>query len=456
MLRHLYDAGLSIARLNGSHSDLNWHRDAIRLIRSELPEVPILLDIPGRKIRTGNLVVEPTFNAGDIVTLTTDSDNRVPDKILVNYLELHNCLNPGDIVFADDGTIRFTVQSLSGKDILCRAEVSGQLKSKKGINVPFVSLSTPLVTDRDREMISFAKSNGVDYVGISFVESAMHVEAIRALAGSSIPKIVAKVENMNGFNAVNEIVAAADAIMIDRGDLSVETSLEDVAVKQKLIINSAKKSATPVIVATEMLHSMISNPFPTKAEISDITNAVFDGCSATMLSGETAVGEHAIESVRVMASVIDAAESYLINATKVRHAERGFDAPRVMGSVIPEICQSLPITKIVAITRSGYAAKEISSYGLAQPIIAVSDDSDNVRSFNLYPGVTGVYSRDPFLKSTNNHILSILKMLVNNEYLLLDDYVLVSGVSYPKSGNRMNTIQIHFVRDLVALFDSLK
>lgn len=448
----LYEGGLSVARLNGSHANLDWHRDAIRQIHEVLPDVAILLDIPGRKIRTIQLACEPEFSAGDVVILTTDSSHDGTEKVPVNYPALHADLSIGNTVMADDGTLRFTVVKIEGPDIHCRAETTGQLKSRKGINVPFVSLNTPQVTTRDREMIDFAVDNRVDFIGISFVESAAHILAFRNLINDRGPRIIAKVENQGGMDNVHEIVEAADAIMIDRGDLSVETTLYDVAIKQKQIIEAARRHGKPVIVATEMLHTMIQNSFPTKAEVTDIANAVLDGCAATMLSGETAIGSFVLESVATMRQVIDAAESHFQSEVEKSHKSSGASVPEVISSVIPTLCRSLPITKIVAITRSGYAARMIATHRLQQPILAVSDDVSAARSFNLIAGTKGIYSDVPFSRISADHIIHVLKMLWTRQLINDIDTVLVAGISYPTPGSRMNTIQIYSIGELAKTF----
>jgi pyruvate kinase len=283
---------------------------------------------------------------------------------------------------------------------------------------------------------------------LSFVESAQHIHAFRSLINASSPRIVAKVENQGGMDNVHEIVEAADAIMIDRGDLSVETSLYDVAIKQKQIIDAARKHGRPVIVATEMLHTMIQNPFPTKAEVSDISNAVLDGCSATMLSGETAVGPFALEAVATMRQVIDAAEEHLQSETQKNSAYRQTSVPEAISSVIPTLCRSLPISKIVALTRSGYAARMIAAHRLRQPILAVSDDAAAARSFNLIAGTKGVFSDVSFSRTSADHIVRVLEMLWGTQLILDSDVVLVTGISYPTPGSRMNTIQIYNIGDL--------
>jgi pyruvate kinase len=448
-LRALSQAGMSMARLNGSHADLGWHAATIAMIREVLPGTPVLLDIPGRKIRTVQLAHEPRFGKGDIVVLTTDTSHDGRHKVPVNYARLHEDLKAGAVVLADDGTLRFTVGKIDGQDIHCVAETPGTLRSRKGINVPYVTLRTELVTDRDRNMMAFAREHGVDYVGVSFVESAEHVDAIRALAGGDWPRIVSKIENQGGMNNMHAVIGASDAIMIDRGDLSVETELETLAVAQKTILRAAAQAGKPVIVATEMLHTMIENSFPTKAEVSDITNAVLDGCAATMLSGETAVGAYPVEAVAVMRRVAEAAEIYLQSSLDTGpHGQPADSVPEAMAQAIALICRSLPITKIVALTRSGYAARTISALRPRQPIIAVSDDAMAARSFNLMGGTRGIHIAEPFSKTSTDYLPRCLKKLWQDGLIEGGDLILVTAVTYPKSGNRMNLIETHRVRDL--------
>jgi len=447
-LRALHAAGMGMARLNGSHADLAWHAETIRLIRTTLPEIPILLDIPGRKIRTALLANPPSFRTGDVIVLTGRPGHDGSDKVSVSYERLHEDLQAGNVILADDGTLRFTVVEIRGHDILCRADVDGTLKSRKGINVPYVSLRTALVTERDRTMTAFAREQGIDYVGISFVESAAHVTGIRALIGAPWPGIVAKVENQGGLENVDEICAAADAIMIDRGDLSVETRLETMALAQKRIIRAARQAAKPVIVATEMLHTMIDNPFPTKAEVSDITNAVLDGCAATMLSGETAVGRFPVEAVTMMRTISDAAAHHYQAEMDLGTPADGFSIPGAIDEAIALICRRVPVTKIVAVTKSGYAARRISSRLPRQPILAVTNEESAARSFNLLYGTLGVHVDVPFEKAGTGHIPVCLESLWRRGLIVADDLIVVTAATYPKSGNRMNLIQLHRVSDL--------
>jgi pyruvate kinase len=447
----LVDAGMSVARLNGSHANLDWHAAAIELVRTEAPQIPILLDIPGRKIRTLQLEHEPTFAAGGSVILTTSREHSGREKVPVSYAHLHHYVRVGDTVLADDGTLWFTVTGIEGPDICCRAETAGTLKSRKGINVPSADFPVEPLTERDVEMLEFAKQQGVDFVGISFVDEAARVEEVRVCLGAGGPQVLSKVENMGAMNNLDEVIQASDAIMIDRGDLSVETNLETLALSQKRIVDSARRNGKPVIVATEMLHSMIANPFPTKAEICDISNAVLDGASALMLSGETAIGRFPAEAVSLMCRVVEAVSQHPVPPGHDRDGDA--TSPRAMGEAIAVLCRRLPITKIVAVTISGYAAQIVASYRPTQPILGVSNDARSARCMNLLYGTEGVHVDISFSRGSTDHIAQCLEELWRHGRLMADDFVLVTAVGYPKSGNRMNMIQTHRVADLI---ESLK
>lgn len=447
-LRGLRDAGMDVARLNGSHADLNWHAATSALLRHIIPEVPILLDIPGRKIRVKQLKHEPTFTAGDTVVLTTEDGYDGHSKVPVTNPDRLSHLKPGDVIFADDGTLRFTVVEVNGRDIVCHSESAGTLKSGKGINVPSLVVGTDPVTARDREMIVFAREIGVDFIGVSFVESADHVVAIQSLVGKGWPRIVSKIETQKAMNCLEEVVKASDAVMIDRGDLSVETGLENIALFQKQILRVARIEGKPAIVATEMLHSMIENPIPTKAEITDISNAVLDGAAAIMLSGETAVGQFPVEAVSFMRRTADAVSNHLQDSMDRENNSKASRVPQAMADAIALVCRQLPVTKIVAITVSGYAARMVAARMPRQPILAVSNDRANARSFNLLLGTEGVYVDIPFSRTSTDHIAQCLKALWQRGKLVDEDMILVTSVGYPRSGNRMNLIQTHYVADL--------
>ena len=320
------------------------------------------------------------------------------------------------------------------------------MKSRKGINVPEVDLGQQLVTPRDREMVAFAKHAGVDFVGISFVESAAHVAAIRALIDAPSPRIVAKVENQGGLDHLDEIAGATDVIMIDRGDLSVETSIDHVSLYQKRIIAAARQHGRPVIVATELLHSMIE-ALPTKAEIGDVTNAVIDGASAVMLSGETAIGKFPVEAVARLRSIVTLAEAH-------RHASLtaagGFaDAPNDLRAATLALTRTLPISKVVVLSRTGYAARLVSMAQVRQPVIAVGRDAALARSWNLLPGTTAVFLPDLDLAAEGAGTAA-LKSLWEGGRLQGDDVVLVVLAASDDAQASLSSLQTVRVGQLAA------
>ena len=445
MIRRLRDAGMSVARLNGSHSDLVWHEETIETLRATVPDVPILFDIPGKKIRTTQLRHEPSFSAGDDLVLTTDLAHDGTLKVPVNRADLHEYLSEGDVFFADDGTLRFTVLAVNGRDIICRADSDGVLRSAKGINVPSVRFPHRALTERDERMLDFACQLELEYVGLSFVDTAALVYDVRERIGTRPTRVLAKVENLAALENLEEVVESADAIMIDRGDLSVETSIEHVAVFQKRILKTATRLGRPVIVATEMLHSMIQHPFPTKAEVTDISNAVLDGAAALMLSGETAVGRFPVEAVRTMRRVADAV---CASDTNVGALAGTSSVPVAVGEAIAMLCERLPITKIVAVTASGYAARAIAAFRPKQPILAVSNNAAVARSANLLYGTEGFVVEIPFPRDTTDHVIECVHALRSAGRLVDDDLILVTSVGFPREGNLMNMVQMHRVADL--------
>lgn len=448
-LRALRDAGMDVARLNGSHADLAWHAQSIALLREVAPEVPILFDLPGRKVRIGQLEHELAVMAGETVTMASDQwHGSAARPVPITGPDVPSQLRRGDLLLADGGALRLSVMEVSGTQIRCRAETTGTLRAGKGIHIPAATHEGEPLTARDRQMIDFARAHGVDFVGMSFANSAKEIQSVRELIGGSTPRLLAKVETQRAMDNLDEVIAASDAVMIDRGDLSMETRLERVALFQKRILSAAKGAGTPVIVATEMLHSMIEHPYPTQAEVSDITNAVLDGASAIMLSDETAIGNFPTETVAVMRRIADAVSTDLQTVLDQQQPISLESVPQAMRDAIVLLCRRSPVTKIVAITMSGYAARMVAACMPRQPILAVSHDRATARSLNLLAGTEGIYVDIPFSRTSTDHIARCLKRLWELGKLVDDDLILVTSVGYPKSGNRMNLIQMHNVADL--------
>jgi pyruvate kinase len=447
-LKALHKAGMDVARLNGSHADLDWHKETLSLLRQAVPDVPVLLDLPGRKVRVTNLHQGRAIKAQDTVVLTSVQGDEAIGKIAVNYPELHQDVQPGDTIWLDDGNLLLNVMEISGLDVVCRAENAITLTNGKGVHVPQMHYRPAVISQREHELISFAIEHGVEFVGASFVGLPSDVEAIRSLINGRGPEIVAKIETQPALDNLAELIDVADALMIDRGDLSVETRSENVALLQKRILETAHGSSCPVIVATEILQSMVHSPTPTKAEITDITTSVLDKASALMLSAETAVGDFPVEAVTVMRRVADAASRHLQDSLIGEKRNSDDTVPQAIGDAIALISQNLEITKIVAITISGYAARMVSGKMPRQPILAVTNDQNAARRFNLMPGTRGIYLDIAFSRTSLQHIPECLELLWRQGELVDEDLILVTAVGYPKSGNRMNLIETHSVADL--------
>jgi pyruvate kinase len=447
ILSAFVQAGMGIARLNGAHGDHPWHRKAVAQLRQAVPDIPILLDIPGVKVRIGPLTADRVLQVGERVLLTT---RTAPEAgvIPLTQFDVHRHVEAGLELTFDDSNLLVRVVDIINQEIVCETIRAGSISMGKGVHSPGVRLADFVVSNRDKALLSLAGELKIDYVGLSYVDDASQVEAIRALVGPTGPKIISKIETQLGLANLDQIIGVSDALMIDRGDLSMETTYESVAISQKQIIAEANRAACPVIVATQMLHSMIENPFPTKAEVADITAAVLDGASALMLSGETAVGAYPQDAIAVMKKVASVAASFQQSLLDQGASTGTTEVPNAISEAISLICRRLPVTKIIAITKSGYAARVQASFLPRQPIIAVSNDPQAARRFNLLRGVSGVHVDVPFSKTSTDHIPACLEALWRRGLLVEDDLIVVTAVTYPKSGNRMNMIQTHVVSDL--------
>src|SRR5262252_10359902 len=316
MLRRLIRAGLNVARLNFSHGDLTSHAERIRRIRSAAEavgrRVAIMADLPGPKMRIGNIEPEPIhLQAGQQFTLTTDAITGNLQRVSVSFKDLPGVVKPDDRLFLNDGLVELIVTHVSGGDVHCRVLVGGELRSRKGLILPGIALGISAFTDRDLASLEFALQHGVDAVSQSFVETGADIHAVRAAAQAvgKRPFIVAKIERLNAIRRFDDILDASDGIMVARGDLGVEVPIEEMAVLQKRLITRARVAGKPVITATQMLESMVATRLPTRAEATDVANAILDGTDAVMLSGESAIGKYPEEAVAMLAKIAAYTES---------------------------------------------------------------------------------------------------------------------------------------------------
>ncbi|MEO2069002.1 MAG: pyruvate kinase [Desulfurobacteriaceae bacterium] len=394
ILKKMVESGLNVVRLNMSHGTHEDHGKRIKLVREVERDtgkpIPILMDLCGPKIRIGKLEKEPFYlHRGDTVILTTGEAKR--GKIQVNYKNLHKEVRRGETILLADGAFRLKVKKVVEKDIICEVLVGGPLTSHKGVNLPNSKLSVPALTEKDKEDVLFGIENGVDIIALSFVRKADDVLELKELIrvkGKNIP-VIAKIEKPEAVKNIDSILEVADGIMVARGDLGVELPVEKVPAIQKQLIRKANEKGKPVITATQMLKSMVDLPFPTRAEVSDIANAVLDGTDALMLSEETAVGKYPVKVIKTMAKVIQEAE-------KIYPYKRYIDLPAktLQDSLAKSACNLSRETKIKAIvpfTRSGATAKAVAKFRPPVPIYAVVHDIETWRRLNLIWGV------EPFL-----------------------------------------------------------
>jgi pyruvate kinase len=394
MIERLIRAGMDVARLNFSHGSHAEHARQMALIRRASAKfqkpVGILADLQGPKIRTGALERGAAVNlrTGRQFIITTKQLAGTADRVSTTFRPLPQSVRGGDPILLSDGEIALRVISVRGDDVTCRVVSGGLLKEHQGINLPGVKLDVPSLTPKDRKDLEFALELGADFVALSFVRTAADVRAAKAAiarAGKRTP-VIAKIEKPEAIEHLDEIMRAADGVMVARGDLGVEMSPEKVPVAQKEIISGARNALIPVITATQMLDSMEKNPRPTRAEASDVANAVFDGSDALMLSGETAVGQFPIESVQMMDRIIREAESSVIDLPRPAR----FGELRVGEAVAEAIChaaEELRLSAIAVFTESGFSGRLVSKYRPRAPIVGFSPNQETRRRLSLYWGV---------------------------------------------------------------------
>ena len=428
----LVKSGLRVARLNLSHGDRDYYKKCIDLIKEVREElnipVAILMDTRGPEIRTKNFVDgKVQLETGNKVTLCVGDFEGSSEKFCITYPNLYKDVKIGGAILIDDGLIELEVVSIEGSDIVCVIKNGGTVKNKKGINVPGASIKLPALTDKDIEEILFGITQGIDFVAASFIRKAEDVLVVRKLLDDNLGnyiKIISKVESQEGVDNIDEIIAVSDGVMIARGDLGVETPTEMIPLTQKMIIEKCNIEETPVITATQMLDSMIYNPRPTRAEVSDVANAILDGTDAIMLSGETAAGAYPVESVQVMKKVAETAEQSL-DYKNVHKKIFKIKEKSVTNALSYSTCSTamyLDAKAIICPTVTGKTAQMISMFRPSVPIVASTYDEVAQRQMQLLWGVTPVLvekelsSEMLFVKSV--HIAKDLNV-VKEKYLVV-------------------------------------
>jgi pyruvate kinase len=434
-LERLVEAGVDVVRLNFSHGEHAQHLEVMQSARAIAAKrgrpIALLQDLSGPKIRTGKVKggVPVELRDGARVRITTDETvEGTADLISTTYDPLPRDVSPGDTILLDDGNLELKVLKSAEPTVDCEVVHGGLLKSNKGMNLPGVKLSTPALTEKDRRDLAFGIAQGVDWVALSFVRQAADVEETKALIaslGGSVP-VIAKIEKREAMDDLEQILKAADGLMVARGDLGVELSTEEVPTLQKRIIQMANAAGKVVITATQMLESMIDNARPTRAEASDVANAILDGTDAIMLSAETASGRFPVESVETMARIARYTEEhYAFRRGDRAVSGQGSMVARSLARVAAMVAEELDCKVIVAFTESGSTARLVSSFRPRAPIAAVTYNDDTYRRLALWWGVVPVKST--FETSTDEMILKGEELLKRSGLAGPGDTVLMLG-----------------------------
>ena len=407
-MRRMIEAGMDVARLNFSHGDFAGHARTIRNLRAAASaagrRLAIMADLPGPKMRIGQIDPEPVeLRAGAPFTLTTADVVGDAGRVSVSFARLPRAVKPGDTLFLNDGYIQLVVAKVRGAEVRCTVRVGGELRSRKGLNLPGIDLGIGAFTARDRECLRFALEHGVDAVSQSFVERAADIRAVRRAAAAlgHRPFVIAKIERSGALEHVGEILAASDGIMIARGDLGVEVPIEQIAAVQKRLMRLANQRAKPVITATQMLESMTDNRRPTRAEATDVANAILDGTDCVMLSGESAMGKYPVEAVSMLARIAASAEGARPAAT-VRELYAGVDLsgrlrPAHLIAIGVEACLERVVPAAVFVpTRGGSTARSVARFRYPVWTVALCSREETCRRLQFSAGVHPVHeARDP-------------------------------------------------------------
>ena len=463
VLREIMLAGMDVARLNFSHQDHATHQtriDMVKKLRKELNRpIPLLLDTKGPEIRLGlfqNKSVE--LAAGQTFTLTTDEILGDEHRVSISFKGLPEDVEPGRHILVDDGLIDLVVESKTITDIVCRVINGGKVSNNKGVNVPGVHVSLPFVSEKDESDLLFGIRNGLDLVAASFTRTAADILEIRSILennGGKNIRIIAKIENADGVNNIDDILKVADGVMVARGDMGVEIPLEELPRIQKVLIKKGYNAGKLVITATQMLDSMIKNPRPTRAETSDVANAIYDGSSAIMLSGETAAGAYPVEAVRTMSRIAERTEADIDydKRLKTRQDDDFYNVTNAISHATCTTAHDIGASAILTVTKSGRTARFISKYRPTCPIIGCTPDEQVYRQLNLSWGVIPLLTEE--MTNTDELFAHAVKKATDTGLLKNGDVVVITaGVPLGVSGTT-NLMKVHVVGDILVSGDGI-
>ena len=428
-LRELYEAGMNVVRLNTAHQTLDEAMKVVRNVRAVSDQIAVLIDTKGPEVRTCDIVVPVRVEKGEIIFMTGDRTLVAEKLIHVSYEHFVRDVQIGDKILVDDGDVELIVRDKKENCLELEASNPGEIKDKKSINVPGVNMHLESLSDKDRKFIQFAMDNKLDFIAHSFVRNKQDVMEIQQILDEqhSNIKIIAKIENQEGVNHIDEILDHVYGVMVARGDLAIEIDAEKIPLIQRYIVNKCIESKKPVIIATQMLHTMIDHPRPTRAEVSDIANAVFSGTDAIMLSGETAYGDYPLEAVKVMSRVAEANESILPPDANRNLVRINNEITAALARVAVRMTTMLPIKAIVVDTNSGRTARYLSAFRGGLPVYARCYDEHVMRELALSFGVRPYFSVKPH--SRDEFMRDIPQVLLQNGYQP-EDQILVIGGSF--------------------------
>lgn len=450
----LADAGMNCARINLSHGRHAQHAEVIANVRRVSQEtgrpIAVLADLQGPKIRLGTFAGGPvTLIPGEPFVITTDDEpNGTAARCSTTYKGLPGDVAAGDTILIDDGRLRLSVTDVVGPDVITIVEVGGPVSDHKGINLPGVAVSVPALSVKDVDDLRWALQEGIDFVALSFVRSAADVEDVRAVMYELdiLRPVIAKIEKPQAVDALDEIMDAFDGVMVARGDLGVELPLEDVPIVQKLIIEKARRNAKPVIVATQMLESMISAPRPTRAEASDVANAVLDGADAVMLSGETSVGAYPVIAVQTMARIIESTEDHGLELM-AKFSWKSKTRSGIVCRAARDVAEAIGAKYMVAFTQSGESARRMARYRSHIRVLACSPDPVVRNQLALSWGIETFHV--PMVRHTDEMVLQLDKAVLANDLLQVGDAVVIVAGSPPGIRGSTNALRIHNTGDAI-------
>ena len=457
VLTQLVQNGLNVCRFNFSHGSHEEHKvrmDTAKKVREKLNlPIALLLDTKGPEIRTGNFAdPEVLLEQGNQFTITMDDVLGTKEKCTVSYKGLINDVKVGDTILIDDGLVGLRITEIKDQDIICVVENSGIVKNHKGVNLPGVKINLPALTEKDISDIEFGIEQGIDFIAASFVRKASDVLAIREILENNNAthiQIISKIENQEGVENLDEILQVSDGLMVARGDLGVEVPTEEIPIIQKNMIKKCNELGKPVITATQMLDSMIRNPRPTRAEVTDVANAIYDGTDAIMLSGETAAGKYPVEAVKVMASIAKRIEETL-------DYEELLKASNLKGSTVTDAISyatcttavELNASAIVTSTSSGHTARMVSKFRPKTPIVAATDSEVTKRQLSLSWGV--YTAKAPKASNTDEVVEYSIDVAKEAGYVNEGELVVITaGVPVGESGTT-NLIKVHVISEEIA------